>query len=538
MSVSYQLASPKSARLTHLVQWLEGRERYDPHAVFDPRERAPLESVHGDDVAPAASHAAPAAAAQTSAPSQTVPVVVEKPVPSPPKHAAPPPSVKKEAAAAATTAAEPTSFAQWWAKVRDAVVGNHAALVGATALVGAVGVAIVGNVVLTKLRTHRRRQALVATIAACAREAEPTCHLFIYPRCPLGPSWSTACMEAEAYLRVARIPYTVHYVAAAADIAYALDHLPSPAQPLAITRSEVPLYTSEPAGGTPTTNRSVTPRRRLSRLGSTPPPGASDTASTTTPRAATPTRATPPSYTRRFSSTLTKVTSDLPMLMYGRSGIYIGCQAIVDFAVETYSVKLDRNFTNEESGVGRALRDQSKYSLAAYVNRTLRDHPHVAAKVMAKKRRISPLHARLLLWAARSTTRVEVVTNIDTLTREEYETAFLHEIVAFESLLGQKAFVVGFTPSSYDCAVYAALLPVYLMGSATMSPLNAALAYFFKSKTLPLYMQRVTRLAFPDMEALLKSRSRPGRSVKYEAPAPPTTPSQSRESSAVPSSAA
>ncbi|EPY15798.1 hypothetical protein STCU_11756 [Strigomonas culicis] len=72
-----------------------------------------------------------------------------------------------------------------------------------------------------------------------------------------------------------------------------------------------------------------------------------------------------------------------------------------------------------------------------------------------------------------------------------------------ETKLGDQDFLGGGAPCSYDCCVYATLLPLYRLAQAGVALPDPGLRYIVASDRLRQYVRRMSAVAFPDLGDLL-----------------------------------
>lgn len=192
-------------------------------------------------------------------------------------------------------------------------------------------------------------------------------------------------------------------------------------------------------------------------------------------------------------------SGELPFLVYKRSRVD-SLPRIFDFLTAEFSVTMDDGLTREERAVGAALRRTLEYSMERFLYRTVFiDHPTLAIAQIARALHISHLRARVAVrrYGARLHERF-AITAYGALVSEQYENEFLLDCEALETQIGDKRFLFSDTDiTSYDCAVYALLVPFAYMGKYTA--LSTAYMAVADSTVLMAYITRLSKRLFADV---------------------------------------
>lgn len=243
-----------------------------------------------------------------------------------------------------------------------------------------------------------------------AKLEEDIVHLFIHPRWSHGPSFFPHCVKVETFLRLAKIPYVVHF----------------------------------------TNDVSISPNNRL------------------------------------------------PFIVHNGTVLADG-EFIIQYLTEQFNVQIDDSLTSQEHAKGLMIRRMVETSINYGLNRTtFVDYPRYMADMFSKEYQLEPVMSNILVRGMRSATiKVLNAVGYGDLSQEQYEMEFLRDIQSLESFLQNKPFLFGSSPSSYDCSVYA-----WMQVAGEMGPNGAALSFLTSSKTLRDYINRMTRLAFPDIDDL------------------------------------
>ncbi|EPY34675.1 hypothetical protein STCU_01427 [Strigomonas culicis] len=270
---------------------------------------------------------------------------------------------------------------------------------------------VVGGCVVVKtgglLYRVARNRSLNATFRALE---EDLVHLFVHPRWSHGPNFFPHCVKVEAFLRLAKIPYMVHF----------------------------------------TNDTSMSPNGRL------------------------------------------------PFIVHNGTVLADG-EFIIQYLCEQFNVSLDDRLTPQEHARGLMVRRMVETSINYGLNRsTFVDYPKYMADMFSKEYLLPPVMASVLVSGMRKATiRVLNAVGYGDLGQEQYETEFLRDMQSLEAFLAAGPFLFGNAPSTYDCSVYA-----WLQVAGEMGPNGAALSYLTSSKVLRDYINRMTRLAFPDIDDL------------------------------------
>lgn len=192
-------------------------------------------------------------------------------------------------------------------------------------------------------------------------------------------------------------------------------------------------------------------------------------------------------------------SGELPFLVYkGRRVDQL--PRIFDFLAAEFTVTMDDALTREERAIGAALRRTLEYSMERFLYRTVFvDHPTLAVTQIARALHISELRARLAVRGyAKQVQQRLTITAYGALISEQYENEFLRDCEALETQIGEKRFLFSDTDvTSYDCAVYALLVPFAYMGQYTA--LSTAYMAVAESTVLMAYIARMSKRFFSDV---------------------------------------
>ncbi|EKF39539.1 hypothetical protein MOQ_000230 [Trypanosoma cruzi marinkellei] len=204
-------------------------------------------------------------------------------------------------------------------------------------------------------------------------------------------------------------------------------------------------------------------------------------------------------YTVHFTSDASlSPTGRLPFIVY--NGTIVGDSGpCMEYLKETLHLSLDNSLTPEDHAIGHITRRMVETSLNYGLQRsTLVDRPGLMQQMFIKEYLVEPKMARRLVRSMRfKLVKALNTLGYNTLSEDQYPQEFLHEVQSLETLLSTKPFLLGNTPTSYDCTVYAWLHVAWEIG-----PHGPAIKYLRKSNILSEYITRMKNLAFPDINEL------------------------------------
>ncbi|ORC88795.1 uncharacterized protein TM35_000152260 [Trypanosoma theileri] len=208
----------------------------------------------------------------------------------------------------------------------------------------------------------------------------------------------------------------------------------------------------------------------------------------------------------------------LPFIRYkGR------CEGNVIVAMEylttEFDVKMDHCITDKEKAVGDAVVAMLEYSKemiqnhSVYMSCNKKKNTRYARAVRALMRSLEMISD----WISR--TMGDWISMEEGGVREKkyQELQILREFQSVEHIVGRKSFLLGALPTTYDCAVYAVLKPIFDAEDITRFP--GPLMYVRNNDVLTRYVNRVSHAVFPDIQKMgghnssRSSRSSGSRSV-------------------------
>lgn len=181
-----------------------------------------------------------------------------------------------------------------------------------------------------------------------------------------------------------------------------------------------------------------------------------------------------------------------------------GAQNIIDSIGRELGVSLDGDLSRDEVATGVALVSAVQYSLTrGYLRSVHVEHPAVMRPYYAEMDQKPEWITRIVLHRMRRRlSDVDKASGYSQLSPEQYVNELLKDIHAVEALLHHHHYLFSSdSPSSYDCSLYAWLLPIVAMEDA--AEVNNAFAYVVESEILTNFVRRMTELAFPDLDELV-----------------------------------
>ncbi|GET89010.1 hypothetical protein, conserved [Leishmania tarentolae] len=194
---------------------------------------------------------------------------------------------------------------------------------------------------------------------------------------------------------------------------------------------------------------------------------------------------------------------ELPFLIYKRQRVD-QLPKMVEFIASEFHVTMDNGLTRDQRAVGASLRRTLEYNVERLLYRIVFvDHPSLAIPQIARALHISHVHARFAVhdYAIKLKKRL-AITAYGALVSEHFENEFMQDCESIEAQIGSKRYLFSDTiMTSYDCAVYALLVPFAYMGRHT--PLSAAYSTVADSEVLMAYITRISKQLFSDVFSCL-----------------------------------
>ncbi|RNF01761.1 hypothetical protein TraAM80_06847 [Trypanosoma rangeli] len=160
-------------------------------------------------------------------------------------------------------------------------------------------------------------------------------------------------------------------------------------------------------------------------------------------------------------------TGKLPLIRY-KGNCLDATDAIIAFVTSAFNVKVDNYLTEREKAIGVALETLAKHcSWWSY-------------ECLSHNERRSVVRVFLVKMLRKVTMSDETLTQRAMLTRQE------EDLQAIEKFIGNKKYLLGSTPTSYDCALYALLVPL------VSSKADGPAAYMANSRVLKGYVKRMS----------------------------------------------
>ncbi|KAH9597192.1 Thioredoxin-like fold [Trypanosoma melophagium] len=205
-----------------------------------------------------------------------------------------------------------------------------------------------------------------------------------------------------------------------------------------------------------------------------------------------------------ITSTAVSPNEYLPCIVHNNRRM-VESNAIINYITAQFHVQLDKSLTEEQRAIGTAVASMLEYGdQFAYYRTVTGDGSRVLIPYFAHAWHVPRLFARLIFRRMRLHLSHSLQIAGMSTSREEYEFEYLQDIKAIEHIIGEKAFLLGSQPSSFDCAVYAAFLPIVSMNE--VEKVSKPFAYVKHSRILTGYVNRMTQAAFPDLSKLLEGQ--------------------------------
>ncbi|EPY26049.1 hypothetical protein AGDE_04744 [Angomonas deanei] len=192
----------------------------------------------------------------------------------------------------------------------------------------------------------------------------------------------------------------------------------------------------------------------------------------------------------------------VPFIVHG-DRVVADSQRIIEYLTTEFHVNVDYKINKTDRALGVALVNMLAYSTSpAYYRIAFVQKPELGTTVLAKSLHVPRLFARLAVRSiAKDMTKNFNVTAAGSLTPEQFENEFLRDCEAVELQIGEKPYLFGDEPTSFDCAVYASFIPFANMKSH--AEVSEAFHAVSQSPVLLDYLARLTERLYPDLEELL-----------------------------------
>ncbi|CUG90869.1 glutathione S-transferase, putative [Bodo saltans] len=288
------------------------------------------------------------------------------------------------------------------AHICSTIFGNRTKLLAA--VVGIVAVKVIARVASRTIA--KRRHA-----AELAKLEKNVIHLFSFPRWSGGPNFSTPCFRIEAFLRLAKLPYRIHFT---------MDAAKSP-------------------------------------------------------------------------------TERLPYIVYNDT-ILADSEFISQFLTKEMKLQVDSHLTPKDHALGLATKRLVEGSLQFGSARIMNvDNPAFVAALYSAELGVPLFVAKFFVRGMRKS-YIKLLNTVGhgDLTDAQFKSEMIRDYKALEALIGDKPFLLGDRPSSYDCSLYANLQFFIALGLKTPE-----FDYLRSSAVLAPYVQRLDKILFPDMATVV-----------------------------------
>nr|CCC92419.1 conserved hypothetical protein [Trypanosoma congolense IL3000] len=195
----------------------------------------------------------------------------------------------------------------------------------------------------------------------------------------------------------------------------------------------------------------------------------------------------------------------LPCIVY-RGQCVAGTVSIIQHLMGVFQIEMDDELNGVQHAIGIALRSMlvcgSRFALRHTLSHQALIHtvPHAMSSLDASL--TSVMH--FFSWLKVDILSVGKLRRLNLL-EDQYENSYMRDLEAVEALIGNKPYLFGSEPTSYDCVVYAMLLPIMRLREAIF--VNEPFAFAAQSSVLRGYVQRMSGAAFNDLEQLCCNKS-------------------------------
>lgn len=299
---------------------------------------------------------------------------------------------------------------------------------------------------------EEKRMEMIEEIASGPEEDREKVHFFTFTSFPLGPSLSPFCEKLEAFMRLAQIPYKRHVC----------------------------------------------------------------------------------------NSPMMSPTGRLPLIIHNGQCI-ADSELIIEYLTGAFQVGMDASLTKEQRATAQAVRVALDYAILPAIERTIyceNPRPYITFAVEGIKlpQFLTPVICAIVAGSLKRHFRI---TGLGAYSREQYEELLNRNVEALIGMLDNNDYLLGTpAPTSVDCAVYGALQPLFRLYHLCPPPpplpkrhrvndageeipdefeddvdddqvpplLSEVMDRFLSNPKMNAYIDRITALAFPDMEELLCPR--------------------------------
>lgn len=193
----------------------------------------------------------------------------------------------------------------------------------------------------------------------------------------------------------------------------------------------------------------------------------------------------------------------LPFIVHNGTVLADG-EFIIQYLTETLGVTMNNGLSAQDHARGLMVRRMVETSINYGLNRTtFVDYPRYMADMFSKEYALEPIMSSILVRGMRNATiRVLNAVGYSTLSQGQYEGEFMRDVQSLETFLQDKEFLFGAQPTTYDCSVYA-----WLQVALEFGPNGNGLTYLYNSVPLRNYVDRMSKLAFPDFSELRTAKA-------------------------------
>lgn len=207
-------------------------------------------------------------------------------------------------------------------------------------------------------------------------------------------------------------------------------------------------------------------------------------------------------------------TETLPFI--GLNGVLVGdSQQCIEYISKELGINMDSFLTAEQQATGTLLRRLLEDNVSPNNYRTvIVDNMANMVPVMKEygaPRLLMPFILRM--YRNLSIKRLNA-SGLGDLSDERYQEEQRRNFKALETLIGNKKFIFGDKPSSYDLGAFA-LLSFVLALKPFLQRNNSGVSALFESKILTAYVERFNALVYPDLEKIVRTNEKSQEFLTY-----------------------
>jgi glutathione S-transferase len=201
-------------------------------------------------------------------------------------------------------------------------------------------------------------------------------------------------------------------------------------------------------------------------------------------------------------------TERLPFISYNGQ-LMAESEFIIQFLTEKFNVKIDGALEPEKHAHGLAIRRQVETFAGWGMYRQLWvDNPHVISKIFIEEMGAPRFLVNNIIVPKYRKGAIHMLntTGHGDLTDPQYISELMRDLRSLELVLSKQSFLLTDSyPTSYDCSVFAYL---HIMTVYCASLQTEPFKFVQSSSVLQAYVDRMNKLAFPDMAAIADPKAK------------------------------